>query len=161
MQCGKEVARQNTFPPHFGSHAFIFSEKRDLERRYSPSPKRSEINWFKASMTASASLPSATTSIAQPGAAASIINPMMELPQTVWPSLETLTRASNRSTNCTNFAEARACKPRLFWMISRSETEILVTESAFFLSASAHAFTRVHGSVCLRIIRRKAACLQC
>ena len=48
--------------------------------------------------------------------AASIINPMIELPPTVSPLRVTVTSALKRSTICTNFADARAWRPRLFTM---------------------------------------------
>jgi hypothetical protein len=38
---------------------------------------------------------------------------MIERASTVWPSFETLTSASKAAASLTNFAEARACSPRL------------------------------------------------
>ena len=46
---------------------------------------------------------------------------MIESPPTVSPQRVTLISASNRSTHCTNFAVARACRPlRLTICISRT-----------------------------------------
>ena len=47
-------------------------------------------------------------SMQQPGAAASVISPMMDVPPTIWPSLLTRTSASKASAHFTKFAEARA-----------------------------------------------------
>jgi hypothetical protein len=38
---------------------------------------------------------------------------MMERASTIWPSFLTLTSASKVAASLTNFAEARACSPRL------------------------------------------------
>ena len=58
--------------------------------------------------------------IVVPGPADSIISPMIEVPPTVSPPRVTQTSALKRSTIWTNFAEARACRPRLLMMgISR------------------------------------------
>src|SRR5688572_1266279 len=43
---------------------------------------------------------------------------MMELPPTVCPSRVTRTKASNASAHLTNLAEARACRPFLFRMVT-------------------------------------------
>ncbi len=59
-------------------------------------------------MTSAARLPLALTEMDVPGAAASIIRPMIEVPPTVSPARVTVTSASNFSTVWTNFAEARA-----------------------------------------------------
>src|SRR6478736_3289325 len=69
-----------------------------------------------ASRAACASGPTAETMMDVPGPADSIINPMMEVPPTVSAPRVTQTSASKRSTIWTNFAEARACKPRLLIM---------------------------------------------
>ena len=50
----------------------------------------------------------------QPCDAASIINPMIEVPPTLMPSLVTVMATLKVSTVCTNRAEARACSPFLF-----------------------------------------------
>ena len=42
----------------------------------------------------------------------------MEPPLTVWPSFVTDTSASNCSANFTKAAEARACRPRLFTIVT-------------------------------------------
>ena len=65
--------------------------------------------------TSAACGPNASTEISVPGAAASIIRPMIEVPPTVSPQRVTRTSASKRSTVCTNLAEARACRP--FWLM--------------------------------------------
>ena len=51
-----------------------------------------------------------------PGPADSIISPMIEVPPTVSLPRVTQTSALKRSTICTNFADARACRPRLLMM---------------------------------------------
>src|SRR4029077_6838324 len=66
-----------------------------------------------ASTAACASGPFAETTTEVPGPAASIIRPMIEVPPTVSLPRVTQTSALNFSTICTNFAEARACRPRL------------------------------------------------
>ena len=48
-----------------------------------------------------------------PVPAASIIRPMIDVPPTVSLPRVTQTSASNFSTSWTNFADARACRPRL------------------------------------------------
>src|SRR5690606_13428685 len=83
------------------------------------SPNLSATSAARASSASFACAPLALTSMLQPVLAASIISPMIEVPPTVVPSLETVTVASNRLTVWTNFAEARACRPRLL-MIRRS-----------------------------------------
>ena len=57
------------------------------------------------------------TRIVQPGLAASIIRPMIEVPPTVVPSFSTGSRHRSRSAIWTNLAEARACRPR--WLMIR------------------------------------------
>src|SRR5690606_5012430 len=57
------------------------------------SPNLSAMSAPRASSTTSASSPDALTSMQQPGEAASIISPMMEVPPTTMPSLETRTWA--------------------------------------------------------------------
>jgi hypothetical protein len=47
-------------------------------------------------------------------AAASIISPMMERPETVFSSFTTVISLRNFDAVSTNFAEARACNPRWF-----------------------------------------------
>jgi hypothetical protein len=47
----------------------------------------------------------------EPGPAASIISPMIEVPPTEWPSRVTVIAASKVSASFTNLADARACKP--------------------------------------------------
>src|SRR6516164_3833144 len=90
-------------------------------RDQSTSPKREEISASKASTAAAACGPVAVIVIEVPGAAASIISPMIEVPPTVsWPRV-TRTSASNFSTVCTNLAEARACRPFLL-QITRART---------------------------------------
>src|ERR1700726_4649018 len=75
----------------------------------------------RALMAASASGPVAETTIEVPGPADSIISPMMEVPPTVSLPFVTHPSALKRSTIWTNFAEARACRPRLLMMgISRT-----------------------------------------
>src|SRR6186713_292784 len=66
-----------------------------------------------ASTAACASGPIAETTTEVPGPAASIINPMIEVPPTVSLPRVTQTSALKRSTIWTNLAEARACRPRL------------------------------------------------
>ena len=51
-----------------------------------------------------------------PGPADSIISPMIELPPTVSLPRVTVISALNCSTILTNFADARACRPRLLMM---------------------------------------------
>ena len=75
-----------------------------------------------ALMAASASGPIAETTMEVPGPADSIISPMIEVPPTVSLPLVTQTSALKRSTICTNFAEARACRPRLLMMGSSRDT---------------------------------------
>src|ERR1700736_5628277 len=75
-----------------------------------------------ASTAACASGPIAETTIDVPGPAASIIRPMIEVPPTVSPPRVTQTCALKRSTAWTNFAEARAFRPRL--LMIRSSLEI-------------------------------------
>src|SRR6476646_9186892 len=73
-----------------------------------------------ARMAASASGPAAETMMVVPGPADSIIKPMIEVPPTVSLPRVTQTSALKRSTIWTNFAEARACRPRLLMIgISR------------------------------------------
>src|ERR1700709_509645 len=69
-----------------------------------------------AATTASACGPVAETVMVVPGPAESIIRPMIEVPPTVSPPRVTRISASNCSTILTNFAEARACRPRLLMM---------------------------------------------
>src|SRR5690606_30842179 len=64
-----------------------------------------------------ASTPLARTRMTSPGAAASIISPMMDAPLTSTPSLVTLMLAWNWFAVPTNLAEARACRPRLLRII--------------------------------------------
>src|ERR1700722_12669849 len=56
-----------------------------LEFRHSSSPKRPEIKASSAAMTASASLPQASTVMSVPGAAPSVIRPRIDLPPTLSP----------------------------------------------------------------------------
>ena len=56
-----------------------------------------------------------------PGPADSIISPMIEVPPTVSLPRVTQTSALKRSTIWTNFAEARACRPRLLMIGSSRE----------------------------------------
>jgi hypothetical protein len=62
-----------------------------------------------------------------PGPAASIISPMIDWPPTSVPLRSTQISASNSATSLTNFAAARACRPRWLQMVtlrvSRSESE--------------------------------------
>ena len=93
----------------------------------SSSPKRVSMSVAKASTTSAASRPVASTVIEVPGEAASIIRPMIEVPPTVSPPRMTRTSASNFSTSCTNFADARACSPcdcrcRVCGQLRRRET---------------------------------------
>ena len=62
-------------------------------------------------MASGASGPSASMEITEPGLAASIISPMIDVPPTVCPSRATRTVASKLSAHFTNLAEARACSP--------------------------------------------------
>src|SRR5882724_8329826 len=75
-----------------------------------------------ASIAACASGPIAETTIDVPGPADSIISPMIDVPPTVSPPLVTHTSALKRSTICTNFADARAWRPRLLIIGSSRET---------------------------------------
>ena len=79
--------------------------------RYSSSVNRPLTSAASASITSAACGPLASTVIVVPGPAASIIRPMIEVPPTVSSPRCTFTSASNFSTVCTNFAEARACSP--------------------------------------------------
>src|SRR5487761_311371 len=88
----------------------------------SASPKRESIKAAKASTTSVASRPVAATVIDVPGAAASIIRPMIEVPPTLSLQRVTRTSASNFSTVCTNLADARACRPFLLQMTKPRET---------------------------------------
>src|SRR5438552_6555741 len=84
-------------------------------RSCAPSQSSSNLRWISsaiASSAGSASAPAASSSISQPGPAASIISPMIERPETLMSPLRTVTSASNRSASLTNFAAARACRPR-------------------------------------------------
>ena len=63
---------------------------------------------------ASASRPLAVSSMTAPGAAASIISPMIEEPETSAPFLRTRISASNCTAVLTKRAAARACSP--FWL---------------------------------------------
>ena len=90
----------------------------------SSSPNPDDTSLSSASMTAAASSPVASTVMVVPVAAPSIISPMIEVPPTVSPPRVTRTSASKRSTVCTNFAEARACRPFLL-TISRTRTRAL------------------------------------
>src|SRR6185503_18317257 len=78
---------------------------------YSSSPNRVDTSVASAAITSFASGPVAVTVIEVPIPAASIIRPMIESPPTLSALRETLTVASNFSTSCTNFADARACRP--------------------------------------------------
>src|SRR6516164_10251271 len=69
-------------------------------------------------MASRASGPVAETLIVVPGPAASIISPMIEVPPTVSLPRVTQTSALKRSTIWTNFADARACSPRLLMIRS-------------------------------------------
>src|SRR6185437_14112091 len=124
-------ARQSTIrtprtPDRFGTHAprkLRDSSGIALEKTYVPS----SLNLLStssviATIAASASGPSAETIIVVPGAAASIISPMIERPPTVSLPRVTQTSEMKRSTVWTNFAEARACSPRLLMIRSSLET---------------------------------------
>src|SRR5262249_38531459 len=92
--------------------------RRGADRPYSSSVNRPLTSAANASTTSGASRPLASTVIVVPGPAASIISPMIEVPPTTsWPRL-TFTSASNFSTVCTNFADARACNPFLLQISS-------------------------------------------
>ncbi len=82
---------------------------RIIPRRTWPRPRQ---RWLSSPPGASG--PSAVTSISDPMLAASIIRPMMERAFTAWPSLRTVISDSKRAAASTIFAEARACRPRLF-----------------------------------------------
>src|ERR1700678_1201925 len=91
----------------------------------STSPNRESMSAAKASTTSAASRPVASTLIDVPGAAESIIKPMIEVPPTVSqcsPQRLTRTSASNFSTVWTNLAEARACRPFLLQITKTRET---------------------------------------
>src|SRR5690606_35850852 len=80
---------------------------------------RVAISCAIASMAASASGPLAVTRMEQPGLAASIMRPMIDVPPTLMPSFSTEMVARNESASCTNLADALACSPR--WLtIGRS-----------------------------------------
>src|SRR5262245_25021963 len=83
---------------------------------YSSSPNLVVTSVVSASIASRASGPVAETITLEPGPADSIINPMIELPPTVSLLRVTVMSALKRSTICTNFADARACRPRLLVM---------------------------------------------
>ena len=56
-----------------------------------------------------------------PWPAASIINPMIDVPPTVWPSRLTRTFAVKPEAQRTNCAEARACRPFLLGIITSAK----------------------------------------
>src|SRR3546814_17167147 len=64
-----------------------------------------------ASSAGLASRPSAEMVITQPSAAASIINPMLEVQPTSFPSSVTVTASSKLYASLTHFPAARACTP--------------------------------------------------
>ena len=90
-------------------------------------------------MALSACGPVAQTSITEPGCAPSIINPMIDVPGTVWPSRLTVISASNCSAHLTNFADARACYDDWtgpFGDIEKDELEDLICAHSIIYSRS-------------------------
>jgi len=78
------------------------------------SPNLPSTSAIMASRAAWESGPCASTRISSPGAAASIISPMIDVPFTSSPpSRDTVITASYWLASVTNFALARACRPRL------------------------------------------------
>ena len=75
-------------------------------------------------VTSFASLPVASTVMVAPGPAPSIMSPMIEVPPTTSCPRLTFTSASNFSTICTNFADARACNPLLLQISSTRVTAV-------------------------------------
>src|SRR5258706_3001897 len=78
----------------------------------------------RAASAASASGPSAASSIVEPIEAPSIISPMIERPETVFSPLVTLTSHLKRATVSTNLAEARACSPRLLTILAMARAAL-------------------------------------
>src|SRR5262249_46036132 len=114
----RQAARVREFRRRSATGGADIAEKGGLIRPYSSSVNRPLTSASSASTTSAASRPLASTVIVVPGPAASIISPMIEVPPTTsWPRF-TFTSASNFSTICTNFAEARACKPFLLQISS-------------------------------------------
>src|SRR5262245_52033533 len=114
----RQAARVREFRRRSATGGADIAEKGGLIRPYSSSVNRPLTSASSASTTSAASRPLASTVIVVPRPAASIISPMIEVPPTTsWPRF-TFTSASNFSTICTNFAEARACKPFLLQISS-------------------------------------------
>ena len=88
------------------------------------SPNLSVTSSVRASSAGSASGPETATDIVVPLAAASIIKPMIEEPETSLSPLVTRIFASNFSAHLTNLAAARACSPRAFPMTKSRFTGI-------------------------------------
>src|SRR6185369_11844209 len=73
-----------------------------------------------------------------PGPAPSIMRPMIEVPETDWPSFRTVTCASNLAVHWTNLAEARACRPLVFTILRRRSSASPATGQ--FLRGDANIF---------------------
>ena len=69
-------------------------KRRPLSGRQASSPKREATSSAIASIASCAWRPEVVTRMQQPGLAASIIRPMIELPPTDTPSLSTVTAAA-------------------------------------------------------------------
>src|SRR5690606_37458215 len=107
-------------------HYKNFLQRKSRDRSHS-SPNLFSTSSVSAASAVRASGPDAETEMVDPVAAASIIRPMIEIPETSFSPFVTTTSASNCSTHLTNLAAARACNPLAFRMTrSRFKGRILL-----------------------------------
>src|SRR5690349_20796194 len=85
---------------------------------HSLSPKRSSIRAINACIASISSAPVVSMPNVTPWLAASIMTPIMLFALTLRSLRDIHTSLRNCPARCVSFAEARACKPNLFWILT-------------------------------------------